>query len=169
MGDISKNKDNFRTFQIITNQNDDNYKCVEVELEDRVAKCYRIKATSNFDDVKVGDLGGFIEDASCLDEASMSWIYDRGVILKGSTLYDNVKVRGKSIIGNNVNLYGTLELEDCNLSNVTIDGDATLNDIEIDIEAKITVEGFINKLKIDKYDKYRDREKQVSVFKREYI
>ncbi len=59
---------------------------------------HRIRAVINFGDVKVGDLGGFIEREENLSHDGTAWVYasawicDNARIFGNARIFDNVKV-----------------------------------------------------------------------------
>jgi hypothetical protein len=76
-------------------------------------EAYRIKALIDFGDVKVGDLGGFIEIEENLSQSGSAWVYgdavvyNNGVILddsivKGTSIVSETTVSGKSVIKNTI-------------------------------------------------------------------
>lgn len=70
-------------------------------------KVYRIKALEDFGDVRVGDLGGYIESEGNLSQKSgdTSWVYDdsivygRGEVLGDSKVYKNAIIQDSRIEG----------------------------------------------------------------------
>jgi len=93
-------------------------------------KVYRIRALKDFDEVKKGDLGGYVGDYHNLSQVGNCWLaqysvcYERGQVLrnawaldytvvKGSAMltdsaciFDNVVLQGESIVKDRVQLYG---------------------------------------------------------------
>lgn len=59
---------------------------------------YRIKALDSFDDVRSGDLGGFIESGSSLSQKGRCWVYDDSVVMGAAQVMDDAKVRNQSIV-----------------------------------------------------------------------
>ncbi|WP_026088291.1 hypothetical protein [Bartonella rattaustraliani] len=55
---------------------------------------YRIRALRDFDDVKAGDLGGYIEKEDNLSHNGNCWIYDKARVFQNARVYDNAKVKG---------------------------------------------------------------------------
>ena len=97
---------------------------------------YRIRALKNFDDVKIGDIGGYIEseknlshmnnclvynDAKVLEDAVVrdnakvyndALISEDAVVCFNARIHDNVKLYGESIVDGNAEVYGNVELFD---------------------------------------------------------
>lgn len=69
---------------------------------------YRIQALKNFKDVKVNDIGGFVEKTSNLNHKGNCWVYNNAMV------YGNANVRGNAIVKDIANVY----------DNATIFGDA---------------------------------------------
>ena len=59
---------------------------------------YRIKALKDFDDVKVGDLGGFIEYEHNLSHLHNGWIYYDAAVYEHARVH-HAKIKGKIAIG----------------------------------------------------------------------
>ena len=59
---------------------------------------HRIQALRDFNDVKKGDLGGWVEDESNLSQEGNCWVYDNAAV------YLNGKVGGDAIISDNVRI-----------------------------------------------------------------
>lgn len=61
---------------------------------------YRIKALKDFWDVKVGDLGGFVEREGNLSQEGSSWIYSN------AKAFDNAQISGSAQIYDEAQIYG---------------------------------------------------------------
>ncbi|WP_375617360.1 MULTISPECIES: hypothetical protein [unclassified Bartonella] len=72
---------------------------------------YCIRALIDFDDVKAGDLGGFIESENNLSHDGNCWVYDNALVLNPAHIYENAKVFNKAIIMGFV--YGNAHVCDC--------------------------------------------------------
>lgn len=60
---------------------------------------HRIKAIVDFDDVKAGDLGGFIEREENLSHEGMAWVYDNAKV------FDYARVRGNGKVYDNAEIW----------------------------------------------------------------
>ncbi|WP_142417019.1 hypothetical protein [Bartonella massiliensis] len=60
---------------------------------------YRIRSLRDFDDVKKGDLGGYIESEDNLSHDGNCWVYDNACVVKSGRVYENAKVYGNATIG----------------------------------------------------------------------
>ena len=68
---------------------------------------YRIKALKDFNDVKNGDIGGYVESEKNLSQYDDCWIYDNAVVRDNAKVCDNAivfdyaKVWGNAIVRDN--------------------------------------------------------------------
>ena len=67
---------------------------------------YRIKALKDFNDVKKGDIGGYVEGEKNLSQLDYCWIYDNAKV------YDNAVVIGKAIVCDYAELYDNAQVCD---------------------------------------------------------
>ena len=67
-------------------------------LEDGT-KVFRIKATKAFQNIKKGDLGGFVESEDNL--FGTSWVYDDCIVSGNSVVNEKSKVKNNSVLENN--------------------------------------------------------------------
>lgn len=85
---------------------------------------YRIKAVKDFDDVKAGDLGGYIEKEDNLSHEGNCWVYnnakvyDKACVFENAKIYDNAKVFnitwifGDAKVYDNAKIYGDTKVCD---------------------------------------------------------
>lgn len=86
---------------------------------------YRIQALRDIgDDVKAGDLGGFVESENNLSFIGESWIYDNSTVLGDAFVGDNAKVKdnssvfgdshidGNAVVEKKSTIFGTISLSD---------------------------------------------------------
>lgn len=89
---------------------------------------HRIKAASNFAGVKAGEIGGWIEKESNLDQEGHSWIFnnacvfDNARVLENACVFDNAYVYGNAIIAGEAEVYDDSVVAD----NVAIVGGTTI-------------------------------------------
>lgn len=68
------------------------------------SRIYRIKALKDFNDVRAGDLGGYVESESNLSHDGDCWIYDNamcfrnGIVLENASIRDNAEVYGNAVV-----------------------------------------------------------------------
>ena len=71
---------------------------------------YRIKALRDFDDVHMGDIGGFVESEDNLSHYGNCWIYNDGKVYDHAIVMDNAKVYGKSEVSGRAHVNGNAKL-----------------------------------------------------------
>lgn len=88
--------------------------CITVYSHEKncYVKLYRIKATRSFDDVKEGDLGGFIESENNLPQYWNCWVYDNAMVYENAKVHGDAKVRGNARVCNHAKVYGNAIVED---------------------------------------------------------
>ena len=74
------------------------YKLTEETLKVYDKTLYRIEALKDFNDVKKGDKGGFIENEKNLSQRGDCWIYDNAKVLGEAMVCCNAKVYGNAKI-----------------------------------------------------------------------
>ncbi len=70
-------------------------------LDDNGTKAYRIRALKNFNDVRKGDLGGWIQQESNLSQDGDCWVYDDAVVRDNARVSDNAVIRDDAEICHN--------------------------------------------------------------------
>ncbi|WP_254493499.1 hypothetical protein [Bartonella sp. B1099] len=88
----------------LTNQT----KQIKDRLTKQITNLYRIRALKDFDDVKAGDLGGYIENESNLSHYGNCWVYDEALVYGYAHVSDHAKVRHLSHVRGRV--YGNAEV-----------------------------------------------------------
>ena len=63
-------------------------------------KLYRIEALKDFNGVKTGELGGYIESEDNLSHEGNAWVANNAKV------YSNAKIRDNAIVGGNAQIYG---------------------------------------------------------------
>lgn len=66
---------------------------------------HRIKALKSFDDVRKGDLGGWVESHYNLSQKGTAWIYDKAKVYDKALVFDNAKVRDHARVYGNAWVY----------------------------------------------------------------
>lgn len=70
-------------------------------------KLYRIIATRNFGNVRIGDIGGFVEDRyNTLSHDGGCWIGDNAIALNGVKISDDAQVYGDAVLDGNMDVCG---------------------------------------------------------------
>lgn len=68
---------------------------------------YRIEATTDFGDVKKGQLGGYVESESNLSQRGECWIYDNAMVFDAARVYGDAKIYDEACIFAKAHVYGT--------------------------------------------------------------
>lgn len=67
---------------------------------------HRIKALKSFDNVKAGDLGGWIQSENNLSQEGNCWVYDNAKVYGRAKVYDNAQIYNNVIVCGEANVYG---------------------------------------------------------------
>ena len=73
-------------------------------------KVYRIRALRAFADVKIGDLGGFVETKQNLSNMGDAWVYGNAWVCSDARVCDNAKVYGNAEVYGDAWVYGNAEV-----------------------------------------------------------
>ena len=76
------------------------YKLIPSDKE----RLFRVKALKDFNDVKKGDIGGYVESEKNLSQYDDCWIYDNAIV------QDNAVVIGKAIVCGNARVYDNAQI-----------------------------------------------------------
>ena len=85
---------------------------------------HRIKAIRDLNNVKEGDLGGFIETEGNLSHGGNCWVYDEAKVFGNARVYDNAVVFNNASVCSDVHVYGNAAVYD----NAKVGGDARVYD-----------------------------------------
>ena len=88
------------------------YKLTTETLQFAGRTLHRIKAVKDFDSIKAGEFGGWIENEKNLSQDDNAWIYGDAMV------FDNAEVYGNASVFGNAEVYG----------NAVIKGDAKVHD-----------------------------------------
>ena len=78
------------------------YELTTEKIEYKGRTLYRIRALRDFEDVKMGDLGGFVESEKNLSQEGDCWIYDDSKVTGGSVITDHSIIKNDSIVDNSI-------------------------------------------------------------------
>ena len=67
---------------------------------------YRVKALRDFNDVKKGDIGGYVEGEKNLSQLGDCWIYDNAVVRDNAKIYNNAVIRDYARVCDNARIWG---------------------------------------------------------------
>ena len=115
---------------------------------------YRIKALKDFNDVKKGDIGGYIQSENNLSQLDDCWIYDnakvydnafvmgKAKVCDDARVYDNARVRNNAQVCDNAQIYGYAKVCDNAqiYDNAVVVGNAKVCD-NAEIGGKARIEG----------------------------
>ena len=81
-------------------------------VSDPNRRVYRIKALRDIgDDVKKGDIGGFVEGWNNLSPIGECWIYDDSCVAEYGIVKGNAKIKGKSLIVGSCTISDSAEID----------------------------------------------------------
>ena len=89
------------------------YKILKDQYIEAVGKkLYRIQALKDFNGVKAGDTGGYIENESNLSQYGNAWVYDNARVYGNAWVYDNARVYGNAWVCGNARVSGNAQVSD---------------------------------------------------------
>lgn len=68
-------------------------------------KLFQIRALKDFDDVKAGDLGGYIEKEENLSHDGNAWVYDNVKVYNNAKVFCDAQVHGDALIYSNARIF----------------------------------------------------------------
>ena len=71
---------------------------------------YRVKALRDFNDVKKGDIGGYVESEKNLSQLGDCWIYDNAKVYDNAIVVGNAKVCDNARVHNNAHVRGNAQI-----------------------------------------------------------
>ena len=106
------------------------YELTDETMELYGATLYRIKASCDFNDVKAGDLGGWVENEDNLSHCDNAWVYNDARIYGNARVYGDAKIYGDAEIYGNAKIFGNAEIyNDAEIyGNARVYGDAQVGD-----------------------------------------
>ena len=66
----------------------------DMVIEYKGKTLYRVRALKNFDDIKTGDLGGYVESYNNLSQEGNCWIFNNAKVYDDARVYDDAKIYG---------------------------------------------------------------------------
>ena len=88
------------------------YKLTKEKKEVCGITLYRIQALKDFDDVKKGDKGGWIEKEGNLSQDNNAWVYGDAWVHGDAWVYGNAQVYGDAEVCGNTRVYDNAEVYD---------------------------------------------------------
>ena len=86
------------------------YKLTEESINYFGKTLYRIEALKDFDIVKKGDKGGYVESEENLSQEEDCWISDNAKVFDSAVVYGNAKVFDNAEVFGNAKVYGKAEV-----------------------------------------------------------
>ena len=72
---------------------------------------HRIESLINFNDVEIGDKGGFVESEANLSHESYCWVYDDAKVFGNACVYELARVFNKAEVSGNAKVHGYAIIE----------------------------------------------------------
>lgn len=122
-------------------QNNQKYVLLKVKNPDhsKTNFLYRIKANKSFNDVKAGDLGGYVSSQDNLSQEGNCWIYDDSMVLDNAFIDENALIFRNSIVRNNARISSNTNIINSQISdNVYIIGESQVFESTIKNDVSIT-------------------------------
>ena len=115
-------KNNPRRIKIMTKK----YELTEESLRINGRDLYRIRALKDFNDVKKGDLGGFVESEENLSHEGNSWIYDNARVFENAMVIDNAQVHDHATMHGHAQAFDNAKISGFSAiyNNATISGNS---------------------------------------------
>ena len=117
----------------------------ELVLEDSIEffeqKLFRIRALTDFDSVKAGDLGGYIQSNENLSHEGNAWVSEDAKVCERAEVCDNAEVSGDAIVSGSARVCDDAKVYDNAevWGNAKVSGNATVKDnTEVWGEAEIS-------------------------------
>ena len=83
------------------------YELTDETMEWEGHTLHRIKALRDFNDVKAGDLGGWVESEDNLPQYEKCWLYGDARVCGNARIYGNARVCDNAIVCDNARIYDT--------------------------------------------------------------
>ena len=85
------------------------YKLTTETLQFAGRTLHRIKAVKDFDSIKAGEFGGWIENEKNLSQDDNAWIYGDAMVFDNAEVYDNAKVYGNAAIKGDAKVHDAVD------------------------------------------------------------
>lgn len=87
------------------------YKLTDEKMEYYGRTLYRIQALKDFGDVKVNDLGGWIQSERNLSQEGNCWVYDEAKVFDDAEVFNGAKIFGKAEVYCNARIFDDAEIK----------------------------------------------------------
>lgn len=88
------------------------YKLTDETVKINGKTLHRIEALKDFNNVKRGDKGGFVESELNLSQKGNCWIYNNAYVYDDACVNDNARIANNAIINDNAHIYDNAEILD---------------------------------------------------------
>lgn len=88
------------------------YKLTDETVKINGKTLHRIEALKDFNNVKRGDKGGFVESELNLSQKGNCWIYNNAYVYDDACVNDNARIANNAIINDNAHIYDNAEVLD---------------------------------------------------------
>ena len=85
------------------------YKLTTETLQFAGRTLHRIKAVKDFDSIKAGEFGGWIENEKNLSQDDNAWIYGDAMVFDNAEVFDNAKVYGNAVIKGDAKVHDAVD------------------------------------------------------------
>lgn len=112
------------------------YELTNETIEYGIYTLHRIRALKDFDEIKTGELGGWVESEYNLSQDGNCWIYNDAKVFDGARILDNARVRntakvyGHALVAGRARVYDSAVVRDYAMiyGNAIVFGCATIRD-----------------------------------------
>lgn len=87
------------------------YKLTDEKIKYWGRTLYRIQSLKDFGDVKVSDLGGWIESERNLSQEGNCWVYDEAKVFDNAEVFGGAKIFGKAEVYYNARVFDDAEIK----------------------------------------------------------
>jgi len=95
-------------------------------------KVYRIRSLIDFDDVKKGDFGGYINCEQNLSHVGNCWIYDEAMVFGNSKISGDAKIKGNAKVYMESTVKGHVRVQDnANVIGSSLSGTKCISGYEV--------------------------------------
>jgi hypothetical protein len=86
------------------------YELTDETIDYKGHTLHRIKAVTNFGDIKAGDLGGFIESEDNLSHSGYCWVYDEAKVYEHARVNNDAEIYGDADVYNEARVFDAAKI-----------------------------------------------------------
>lgn len=117
---MNTKEDNVRKYELVD----------EMWRMQRGIRHHRIRALKDFNDVKAGDLGGWVESEANLSQDGDCWIYDGALVSGNSRVFENAKIYSGTMLLGDVKVHQSASIHGGLLfGSIEVVGTGSISDI----------------------------------------